>query len=225
MLAERVERRRLAASRSVLMALIEAAGDPKPWSLSALAERAGVGAPIVRETLEALKTLGLVEVGDDGALRLVSISGTEGVPDLPPVVKSRPTDCFDPEMVQRAEKFFVVHAERVAPVRGSKPSRTDQAIAAACRILRVEPSGVEILRRLDWALEHRFFADKVLLMTGFESWFGRISAAYRADRVQSDRQLARDAQRDAVRAPAVGLAETRAPSVSYESDRVEFARS
>jgi hypothetical protein len=207
-IGERIPRGRVSATRSVFLALLEAAGEATPWTRRAIADRAGVGTGLVKDAVEALEVLGLLRVLVDGSWQLVTPSAE--APPLPEVeLKGGPLDGVDPELRARAEKFYVVHVGRVEQIRGGRPARTDLVLAAAVRILRKEPNPHEILARLDWALGQRFYADKVLSLGDFERWYGRISAAYLADKATEKR------------APREREVVPFRPHGSYESERLE----
>jgi hypothetical protein len=209
LLNERVERRYQSQARSVYLALVEAGGKPEGWSRKSLAERAGVGVPIVSRTIESLTELGIVRVGDDGAIWLGSLTvPREPLAVVDPGLVAGPV-VAGPVASERAERFFEFYAGRIGDVVGERPPRGREQLRAADRILGIESDSTQIRARLEFALGHRFYADKVLTMKRFAEWFARISAAYKAQEVTD----ARSRQDRPEVAPA--------RRVSYESERVQ----
>jgi hypothetical protein len=204
-IAEGFDRRRILPGRSVYLALVEATVSRRTWTKKTLAERAGVSTSLLNAVVEGLVRLGLVAVDGD-TWRLQA-----GVPPelLPTVPVAAPPSRWTDQQLQRAERFYTVHAAKVKEVRGDDPPRSPQQIEAGAKILEREPEAKAVMDRLDFALADRFYADKVLSLRDFERWFPRISAAFLA--------ASRRAGNDRPDRPA-------ASHVSYDGDRVQVAR-
>lgn len=199
-IAERVERRRLPAVRSALLALLEASGDPNGWTRSALAERAGMSDVLFRDVVETLRELGFVQRLDDGSVQLSTPASVPAA--LPSSDPEAVVPVVPSERSERAEKFFAWHAAWVDQTYHSgKPRRTADAVAFASKILAKEPDGAAIKARLEWARTQRFFADKVIDMRGLARWWPRLNAAYLAEH-------------------SAPVADVPPPRVSYDSERV-----
>lgn len=181
-LAERIESKRLARTRSVYLALVEAVGEQ--WSRGDIAARAGVSTALLKETIQELELGGFVRYREDEALVLNRAEDLGPAPQLPVTTEAqlKEPDEEAAAMRKRCEAFHRFHASLIQEHAGGKvPAKTADALAAARKILEREPDSTVIRARLQYALGHRFYADKVLTLMNFERWWPRISAAHTAE--------------------------------------------
>lgn len=208
-LAERAEHNRLIYWRSIYLALLEQNGSR--WTKKELAARAGVGASTLNEVLKDMERAGVIVRYENDDLQLGG--GKPSTEEQEVLIEAEPVAPPPPD--ERAERFFQVYAERVEPVRGDRPRRDPDQIAAARKILNREADALVIMNRLEFALGHRFYADKVLKMTDFERWWMKVNAACIADQKHEQRTESRIDRK----APE---ADPNWTGTDYESDTVKI---